>query len=170
MDGAVSDLWSDEKGGGLSKAVNKATSLRNFMKMLLVADGRLAPDDTGSTALADIALASRGVEGVTQTLQQIQQKLIDEGFLLLNATLVFRDTVAPAKDAKAWMPFLQTVLRALQAKQPTLVLWGKIAEQLNKLEEAQALPQIAAEHPYNLTFITNSNMHALFKPMQLLRS
>lgn len=169
MDGAVKGLWSEEEGGGLSKAVNKATSLRNFMKMLLVADGRLAPDDTGSVALAKIAAQSRGVPGAVQSLSEIQQKFFDAGFLLLNATLVFRDSVAPAKDAKAWMPFLQTVLAALQAQQPTLVLWGKIAEQLNKLPEAQALPQIAAEHPYNLSFITNSNMHALFQPMQLLR-
>lgn len=169
MDGAVKGLWSDEAGGGLSKAVNKATSLRNFMKMLLVAEGRLAPDDTGTLALARIAAESRGVPGVVQTLSEIQQKFFDAGFLLLNATLVFRETVAPAKDAKAWMPFLQTVLAALQARQPTLVLWGKIAEQLNKLKEAQALPQIAAEHPYNLSFITNSNMHALFNPMGLLR-
>ncbi|MRV75631.1 uracil-DNA glycosylase [Duganella sp. FT92W] len=169
MDGTVKGLWSDEEGGGLSKAVNKATSLRNFMKMLLVAEGRLAPDDTGTLALSRIAAASRGVPGIVQTLGEIQQKFFDAGFLLLNATLVFRETVAPVKDAKAWMPFLQTVLAALQARQPTLVLWGKIAEQLNKLPEAQALPQIAAEHPYNLTFITNSNMHALFEPMQLLR-
>lgn len=169
MDGAVKGLWSEEEGGGLSKAVNKATSLRNFMKMLLVADGRLAPDDTGTLALAKIAAASRGVPGVVQSLAEIQQKFFDAGFLLLNATLVFRETVAPAKDAKAWRPFLQTVLAALQERQPTLVLWGKIAEQLNKLPEAQVLPQIAAEHPYNLTFITNSNMHALFQPMQLLR-
>lgn len=169
MDGAVKGLWSEEAGGGLSKAVNKATSLRNFMKMLLVADGRLAPDDTGTLALARIAAASRGVPGVVQTLSEIEQKFFDAGFLLLNATLVFRDAVAPAKDAKAWMPFLQTVLAALHARRPTLVLWGKIAEQLNRLPEAQALPQIAAEHPYNLTFITNSNMHALFQPMGLLR-
>ena len=39
MDGAVSSLWSDK---GLSKQVNRATSLRNFMKMLLVADGQLS--------------------------------------------------------------------------------------------------------------------------------
>jgi uracil-DNA glycosylase len=38
MDGAVGDLWSE---AGLSKPVNRATSLRNFMKMLLVADGQL---------------------------------------------------------------------------------------------------------------------------------
>ena len=169
MDGAVKRLWSDEAGGGLSKAVNKATSLRNFMKMLLVADGRLAPDDTGTVALARIAAESRGAAGAVQTLGEIQQKFFDAGFLLLNATLVFRASVAPAKDARAWMPFLQTVLAALRDRQPTLVLWGKIAEQLNTLPEARALPQIAAEHPYNLSFITNGNMHARFQPMQLLR-
>src|SRR4051794_35273708 len=32
MDGAVESLWSEK---GLSKQVNRATSLRNFMKMLL---------------------------------------------------------------------------------------------------------------------------------------
>ena len=36
MDGAVQGLWSAEQGGGLSKPVNKATSLRNFMKMLQI--------------------------------------------------------------------------------------------------------------------------------------
>src|SRR5512132_159390 len=35
MDGAVELLWSEK---GLSKQVNRATSLRNFMKMLLVAE------------------------------------------------------------------------------------------------------------------------------------
>src|SRR5579864_9224505 len=43
MDGAVGALWSER---GLSKAVNRATSLRNFMKMLLVADRQLAPEHT----------------------------------------------------------------------------------------------------------------------------
>ena len=50
------------------------------------------------------------------------------GFGGTNASLVFRSHVAPAIDAKAWLPFLQTVLEALQPAAPTLVLWGKIAE------------------------------------------
>jgi hypothetical protein len=60
---------------------------------------------------------------------------------LLNAALVFRKHVAPAIDARAWLPFLQTVLAVLaaQAEKPTLVLWGKIAEQLSKLPETGAL-------------------------------
>jgi uracil-DNA glycosylase len=56
MDGAVGELWSET---GLSKPVNRATSLRNFMKMLLVADGQLSIDDTGGAALAPIAKAAR---------------------------------------------------------------------------------------------------------------
>lgn len=169
MDGAVGSLWSDEEGGGLSKPVNKATSLRNFMKMLLVADGHLSEEATNGAALADVAARLRGGEGAAQTLAHIQDKLHANGFLLLNASLVFRESVSPAKDAKAWRPFFDTVMQALAAQQPTLILWGKIAEQLNKLESVKALPQIVAEHPYNVSFIANKEMQALFGPMGLLK-
>jgi len=168
MDGAVQGLWSEEEGGGLSKPVNKATSLRNFMKMLLVADGQLEESNTAGAALA--ACSTRAKSGAAiQTLAEMQERLHGHGFLLLNASLVFRPHVAPAKDAKAWLPFFDTVMQALAAKQPKLILWGKIAEQLNKLPSVQALPQIAAEHPYNLSFIANKEMQALFGPMELLK-
>lgn len=166
MDGAVGELWSDT---GLSKPVNRATSLRNFMKMLLVADGRLNIDDTGGAALAPIARAAR--EGAfIQTLPQLQDKLVAQGFLLLNASLVFRKHVAPVADARAWLPFQRAVFAALGQceSKPTLVLWGKIAEQLKKVPETEGFPQIHAEHPYNLSFIGHQGMHKLFGPMQLL--
>lgn len=166
MDGAVGSLWCE---AGLAKPVNKATSLRNFIKMLLVADGQLAADDTGGAAMAPVAARARS-DGAVQTLAQLQDNLTAHGFLLLNASLVFRPHVAPAIDARAWLPFLQTVLRALADTQPTLVLWGKIAEQLKKLPETHGLPQIVSEHPYNLTFIQHEGMQALFRPMKLLRS
>lgn len=167
MDGAVGSLWCDT---GLSKAVNKATSLRNFMKMLLVADGALQPEDTGGAAMAPVA--ARALQGGTiQTLPQLQANLTRHGFLLLNASLVFRSHVAPAIDARAWLPFLQTILAALHetGRAPTLVLWGKIAEQLKRLPETEHFPQIVSEHPYNLTFIHHEGMQALFGPMHLLR-
>ncbi|WP_028104364.1 uracil-DNA glycosylase [Pseudoduganella violaceinigra] len=168
MDGAVQGLWSEEEGGGLSKPVNKATSLRNFMKMLLVADGQLAQGNTAGEALA--ACSTRAKAGAAiQTLAEMQERLHGHGFLLLNASLVFRAHVAPVKDAKAWLPFFDTVMQALAARQPKLILWGKIAEQLNKLASVQALPQIVAEHPYNLSFIDNKEMQALFGPMALLK-
>jgi uracil-DNA glycosylase len=167
MDGAVGELWS---ATGLSKPVNRATSLRNFMKMLLVADGQLQVDDTGGAAMAPVAAASRS-NGSIQTLAQLQDNLTAQGFLLLNAALVFRKHVAPAVDARAWLPFLQTVLAVLaeRADPPTLVLWGKIAEQLSKLPESGRLPQVVAQHPYNLSFIGHEGMQRLFGPMQLLR-
>ncbi len=169
MDGAVGALWSE---AGLSKQVNRATSLRNFMKMLLVADGQLQENDTGGAALAPVAARARADAHTIQTLPQLQHNLTARGFLLLNAALVFRQHVAPIKDAKAWRPFLQTVLAELAAAssdaRPTLVLWGKIAEQLQALPEAAQLPQAMAEHPYNLSFIGNKGMQGLFGGMRLL--
>jgi uracil-DNA glycosylase len=169
MDGAVKGLWSDEEGGGLSKPVNKATSLRNFMKMLLVADGQLELANTAGEALASVAARARAGSAI-QTLAEMQERLTAHGFLLLNASLVFRPHVPPVKDAKAWLPFFETVMKGLAERQPTLVLWGKIAEQLNKLPVVKALPQIVCEHPYNISFIANKEMHALFGPMRLLKA
>ena len=167
MDGAVGELWSDT---GLSKPVNRATSLRNFMKMLLVADGQLTIDDTGGAALAPIAKAAHG-DGSILTLAELQDKLLGEGFLLLNASLVFRKHVAPVIDARAWVPFQQAVFAALAGckDKPMLVLWGKIAEQLKKIPESAGFPNIHAEHPYNLSFIGHEGMQKLFGPMHLLR-
>lgn len=177
MDGAVAGLWSAEQGGGLSKQVNKATSLRNFIKMLLVADGQLQPGQTGSADLALIALQARAAGSpLVQTLADLQHNLLKQGFLLLNASLVFRTDVAPAKDARAWLPFLEVVLQALAARSaergaaaPTLVLWGRIAERLQPLRVIDAFPQALSEHPYNLSFIAHAQMQALFGPLHLLR-
>jgi len=167
MDGAVGELWS---AAGLSKPVNRATSLRNFMKMLLVADGQLRPDATGGEAMAPVAAAARS-NGSIRTLAELQANLTAEGFLLLNASLVFRAHVKPVVDARAWVPFLQVVLAVLagQDRAPTLVLWGKIAEELRKLPETSGFAQAVAEHPYNLSFIANARMQGLFGPMALLR-
>ena len=169
MDGAVGALWSE---AGLSKQVNRATSLRNFMKMLLVADGQLPADATSGTALEPVSARARAAgSGWIQTLPDLQHNLTAHGFLLLNAALVFRPHVPPVKDAKAWRPFVQVVLAALAARAPapTLVLWGKIAEQLQALPEVAGLPQALAEHPYNLSFIGNADMQQLFGAMRLLR-
>lgn len=173
MDGAVEALWSDK---GLSKQVNRATSLRNFMKMLLVADGMLSPESTSGDALAHVSLKARAIGSpFIQTLTELQANLTSHGFLLLNAALVFRAHVPPQKEARAWQPFLRTVLQALASRgdnhsvaPPTLVLWGKVAEQLHGLDEVQRFPKVVSEHPYNLSFIANEAMQKLFGPMHLL--
>lgn len=173
MDGAVEALWSEK---GLSKQVNRATSLRNFMKMLLVADGLLSPSNTSGDAMVHISLKARAIGSpFIQTLTELQANLTRHGFLLLNAALVFRAHVPPVKEARAWQPFLQTVLQALasraeteNAAPPTLVLWGKIAEQLHALDAVERFPKAVSEHPYNLSFIANETMQKLFGPMHLL--
>jgi len=173
MDGAVHALWS---GKGLSKPVNRATSLRNFMKMLLVTSGHLKKGHTSGAALEPIAAqASADDSPWIQTREELQDKLLGHGFLLLNAALVFRPHVPPLKEAKAWQPLMQAVLSALTAHAkehhaalPTMVLWGKAAELLSGLPENAAFPKVVSEHPYNLTFIDNPGMQALFGPMDLL--
>ncbi|KIF80885.1 uracil-DNA glycosylase family protein [Noviherbaspirillum autotrophicum] len=173
MDGAVESLWSEK---GLSKQVNRATSLRNFMKMLLVTDGLLTVDNASGDAIAQVSMKTRAIGSpFIQTLTELQANLTRHGFLLLNAALVFRPHVPPAKEARAWQPFLQVVLMALaehaeaqSMTPPTLVLWGKIAEQLKGLSSTARFPKALSEHPYNLTFIGNETMQKLFGPMHLL--
>lgn len=176
MDGAVSDLWSTEAQGGLSKKVNRATSLRNFIKMLLVADGHLDVNHTTATAMATIsAFARKANSGLIQSLPELQKNMIDHGFLLLNASLVFRPDVAPMRDARAWQAFLQVIFSALNeyqhssvGKPISLVLWGKIAAQLKQIPASDFFPHVIAEHPYNLSFIANESMQNFFSPMRLL--
>jgi uracil-DNA glycosylase len=170
MDGAVGALWSPT---GLSKPVNRATSLRNFMKMLMVADGLLTPESTTGEAVADVAQRAQAPDAhFMQTLPELQNNLHANGFLLLNAALVFRPHVPPPKEAKAWRPFLEVVLEALAERAgqrpPTLVLWGKIAALLQTMPVSTRFPQAVAEHPYNLSFIKNKDMQQLFRPMHLL--
>ena len=173
MDGAVQELWSEK---GLSKRVNRATSLRNFMKMLLVADGQLNETQTTGEPLATVSQkAQANGSKMIQTLSDLQENMHRAGFLLLNAALVFRQEVPPAKESRAWEPFLRVVFQSLLdhanntgREVPMLVLWGKIAERLSTIDEAQRLPQVRAEHPYNLSFIANPVMHQFFVSMRLL--
>src|SRR5436190_2193289 len=50
-DAAVMELWSET---GLSKTVNRATSLRNIIKMLLIAEGELLPQQTSQSDIRNI--------------------------------------------------------------------------------------------------------------------
>jgi uracil-DNA glycosylase len=174
MDGAVNALWSEQ---GLSKQVNRATSLRNFMKMLLVADGHLKKGHTSGAAMEPIAVQANAPDSPwIQTRAELQDKLLGQGFLLLNAALVFRPHVPPIKEARAWQPLLQAVLAALADHAnahadalPVLVLWGKAAELLSALPANALFPRIVSEHPYNLSFIDHTGMQELFGTMQLLQ-
>lgn len=161
-DQAVTDLWSAK---GLSTAVNRATSLRNFIKMLLVAEGLLDANDTSQAAISRIDKQS-----LVQSIDELFANLLQNGFLLLNASLVLSKQ-GVKQDAKCWYPFMETLLSELVPHKRTieLVLFGKIAEQINTINAAKQFKQLTAEHPYNLSFIKNKNIIQFFKPFRLLR-
>lgn len=156
-DEAVGELWSST---GFSKAVNRATSLRNWLKMLLVARGDLK-EDLSQGAIADLPKAT-----LCKTAHDFFEHLIDQGFLLLNASLVYRQGEV-AMHAKAWRPFMQALLIQLAEKNPSLqlIFFGKIAQ---ILEYPPHLPTLIAEHPYNLSFIKNPQVLNFFRPLDLL--
>ena len=173
MDAAVQELWSEE---GLSKPVNRAVSLRNFIKMLLVADGFLQQDDTGKEAMRQfVQNVLKPSQTFIQTGQELQANMLDNGFLLLNATLIYRQDVPASKETRYWQPFLNTVLTSLAAAETnpnhpvTLVLWGKMAERFQSQFEDSGYQIAVSEHPYNLSFIGNDRMQWLFKSLNLLK-
>jgi uracil-DNA glycosylase len=156
-DNTVDSLWSTQ---GLSKAVNRATSLRNFIKMLLVARGSLTTD----TSQQAIALTDKS--GLVNTAQQFFEGMMQKGVLLLNASLVYTEGEVPY-HARHWMPFMRSLLEQLASIKPTvqLILLGKIAGRLPPNNLAVGL---IAEHPYNISFITRSHVIEFFKPLDLL--
>jgi uracil-DNA glycosylase len=172
MDGAVDSLWSIEAKGGLSKTVNRATSLRNFMKMLILAEGLLSFENLNAESLNRISSFARtDGSGMIQTMSDLHLNFLSHGFLMLNASLVFRAHVSPAIDAKAWDVFMETIFSALtqMPQKPALILWGKIADRLSHMHCINQFEIIKAEHPYNLSFITNARMQTLFREFKLLR-
>jgi len=158
----VTDIWSPL---GLSKQVNRATSLRNMIKMLLVAEHLLTPNATDQTAIANIDKSA-----LVKTNAQFFGNFIEKGFLLLNASLVLRDS-NKRKDAKAWQPFIATILDFICKIRPQtqLVLFGQIANEITPLLPAQLSKRFYAEHPYNISFIQNPEVISFFQPLRLLR-
>jgi len=158
-DASVGNLWSEK---GLSKAVNRATSLRNIMKMLLNAKGVL------QKPFAAEAIAAISKNNFPQSLDDLFQNMLAEGFLLLNASLTWSPDKPVSWHAKNWYPFIHSLLEDLMQKCPDLeiLLFGKIAEKFKDLPEQNC---IVAEHPYVLSFIENPKVLAFFKPLNLLR-
>jgi len=160
IDGAVETIFSPT---GLSKAVNRATSLRNFVKMALLADGRLSPDD-----LSQAAIAALDKSALIDSIDELRENFETNGVLLLNAALVFEDKRSSARHAKAWQPFIRALLSRLD-DDTELILFGGIAKTIRKIPEAARFRHHLLEHPYNHTFVHNPDAHALFGPMELLR-
>ena len=159
-DAAVGELWSEK---GLSKPVNRATSLRNIIKAALVAEGRLGKDADGR--IPQQAIARLDKHGMVATLGGLFDNLQLCGFLMLNATPVLHPERRPAREARHWQAFLQRLLASIaaQAAAPvTLLLWGKIAQQVEALAESRHYRKLVCEHPYNVSFIDNPQIQELF--------
>jgi uracil-DNA glycosylase len=91
---------------------------------------------------------------------------MQQGFLLLSASLVY----SPGKvntHAKHWRRFMTVILHQLVHVKPCLklVLLGRIA---NQIPESGLFSTFKAEHPYNLSFITNPEVLDFFKPFNIL--
>ena len=152
-DAAVQEVWSEK---GLSKSVNRATSLRNFFKMLLTAESLPQPSAR------------------IQTLEQFFNNFLRHGFLLLNFNLSLSE-LAKNKEAKYWLSFHESLLAQIKQHHkhcaqplPQLVLLGKIATKILALPSSQDYPTVIAEHPYNLSFIQNASVKKFFQPFDLL--
>lgn len=160
-DAAVKELWSDY---GLSKKVNRATSLRNLIKMLLLAEECLDKEHVSQEAIA-----AMNKNHLIKTNEELFAHFIQHGFLLLNTTLVLQKH-ARQKDARAWQPFLQTILTFLLNNRPhtQFILLGRIAKTIDPLIQSPS-QKLYAEHPYNHSFIVNPKVVSFFKPLHLLR-
>lgn len=156
-DNAVDSLWSPN---GLSKAVNRATSFRNWIKMLLVARGDLNTD-TSQQAIARLDKST-----MIQTAEDFFREMMSKGILLLNASLVYSEGKVPY-HARQWSVFMQSLLEQLALVKPDvqLILFGKIA---NTVSPDKLSIGLACEHPYNVSFITNQRVIEFFQPLDLL--
>ncbi len=161
IDGAVQSLW-DEKNG-LSREVNKATSLRNFMKMLLICEGKIEEEDTSKEAIV-----KANTQEYIDSILQLKDNFEKNGVLLLNTALVFTSKDDSKKHVKMFKPFISSLLKQLKDENIKLILFGSMAKDIEKFESSSDFEKFYCEHPYNVSFITNKNVQELFNQMKLL--
>ncbi len=161
IDTNVKNLFSET---GLSKEVNRATSLRNFIKMALLASKVLNISDTTQEAISKVDKIE-----LIDSIEALRINFEKNGVLLLNTALIFTDKKSSTKHLKSWRPFMQKLLDMLAEDAPKLILFGMHAKALKKQFDLKKFDIIEMEHPYNHTFITNKKAHELFGKMELLR-
>lgn len=160
IDAKVETIFSDT---GLSKEVNRATSLRNFVKMVLVARGDLVKEDLSQDAISRVDKAR-----FITSINELRVNFEKNGVLLLNTALIFTDKKSSAKHVKLWRPFIQSLLASLEEESPKLILFGSHAKELKKRLSLENFETIELEHPYNHTFTSNEKALNLFASMKLL--
>ncbi len=156
-DNSVNSIWSKT---GLSKEVNRATSLRNMIKMFLYARYDLKQD------MSQSAIANLDNSNYLQTINELFNKFLDNGFLLLNSSLIYSENMV-MYHAKHWRVFIDSILQQISKYNSdiTLILLGKISKQYSNY---CGIKTIEAEHPYNLSFITNPKINDFFRPFDFI--
>lgn len=161
IDGAVKELFSKT---GFSKEVNKATSLRNFMKMLLVTHGFLTCKDLTQEAIANI-----DKKEFIRSIEELKNNFEKNGVLLLNTALIFSEKEKSKEHIKQFRPFIQRLLSKLIENDIELILFGSMAKDIQKnFPLSLHFKSIQTLHPYNIGFINDSSVQKFFKPMNLL--
>ncbi|MCD6653895.1 MAG: uracil-DNA glycosylase [Sulfurovum sp.] len=160
IDAKVDCIFSEK---GLSKEVNRATSLRNFIKMALVARGDLKAEDSSQEAISKI-----DKNNLISSVEQLRMNFEKNGVLLLNTALVFTDKKSSSRHIRAWSPFMENLLHSLEENAPKLILFGTHAKELKKRFSLQSFETIELEHPYNHSFISNTTALNVFGSMNLL--
>ena len=161
IDGDVEEIFSKN---GLSKKVNRATSLRNFFKMLLVARESLSEKDCSKEAIAKIDKSK-----LITNIMQFKDNFEKNGVLLLNTSLIFTDKKSTSKHVKNFLPFMNELLFNLQDRNIELIMLGNISQVIHKkIPYSNNFQTFEAMHPYNIQFIKDSSVRNFFKPMNLL--
>ncbi len=161
IDGDVKSLW--DENNGLSKEVNKATSLRNFMKMLLVSNGSLAQENTTKEAIVKLDKSA-----YINSILKLRDNFEKNGILLLNTALIFTNKEDSKRHVKQWQPFIKKLLEQIKDEEITLILFGTMAKEIQKIPASENFKHFICEHPYNTTFISNKNVQKFFSLMKLL--
>jgi uracil-DNA glycosylase len=107
-----------------------------------------------------------------KTLDEFFANLQQAGFLMLNATPVLHPGRKPVLEARYWQAFLEPLLFSIAQQSDakiTLLLWGKIAQQVEAMPVSQYYDKLVCEHPYNLSFIDNPQMLRLFADLAPLQ-
>jgi uracil-DNA glycosylase len=162
IDGAVETIFSQN---GFSKKVNRATSLRNFLKMQLINEGYLDENDTSQNAIAKI-----DKKGLIDSIDELRSNFEKEGILLLNTALIFTCKTKSSYHVKQFAPFMKTLLRECAHMDLELILFGKMADSVVKLlPESHNFSLVRTPHPYNVSFIHHESARKAFVSRRLLQ-
>ncbi len=160
IDARVKEIFSKK---GLSKEVNRATSLRNFIKMLLLCEGLLDSD------ISQGAIAKLDTKDLCNSIMDIKDNFEKNGVLLLNMALIFTKKKESRHHLKVWRAFVQSLLCSIGELDIKLILFGSVAKDIDKLECSKMFDKFFFVHPYNVSFIRDKEVHRLFKSMNLIK-